>query len=168
METLIRSETPSDIDAIGQVNRQAFEQDDEAVLVDALRDGGFVELSMVAEIGQSVVGHILYSQLMIADDGQTVAALALAPMAVLPEYQRQGIGSRLIETSLEHCRLAGHRIVIVLGHKDYYPRFGFSSALADRLDSPYQGESFMALEIVPGSLDGVAGQVRYAPPFNGG
>ena len=89
----------------------------------------------------------------------------VAVRAVVPEHQRKGIGSDLIETGLEQCRQAGHRIVIVAGRPSYYPRFGFSPELAAPLKSKYAGEAFMALELVPGALDGVTGEVRYSPPF---
>ncbi len=162
----IRPETAADHDAIRHVNRLAFAQDAEADLVDALRDGRYVRVSLVAEVDGQVVGHILFSDLPILTKDSTVTALALAPMAVLPEFQNQGIGSALVRRGLELCREQGHRIVVVLGHPQFYPRFGFSSQLAAHLDSPYSGrESFMALELVPGALDGVAGRVQYPPPF---
>ena len=95
-------------------------------------------------------------------------ALALAPMAVLPEWQRQGIGSMLVRAGLDLCREAGHEIVIVLGHPEFYPRFGFSADLARPLTSPYSsaGDAWMALELVPGALRRVAGEVRYPLPFS--
>jgi putative acetyltransferase len=94
--------------------------------------------------------------------------LALAPMAVLPAFQKQGIGSALVRNGLELCRELGHRIVIVLGHPNFYPRFGFSAKLAEALSSPFGGgESWMALELAPGALGGVAGRVQYPPPFSG-
>jgi putative acetyltransferase len=87
-------------------------------------------------------------------------------MAVLPERQRQGIGSALVQKGLEACRQQGHRIVVVLGHSHFYPRFGFSPRLAAHLESPFSGgDSFMAVELVPGALDGVVGRVQYPPPF---
>lgn len=93
-------------------------------------------------------------------------ALALAPMAVLPELQNRGIGSALVQKGLEVCRQLGYKIVIVVGHPAFYPRFGFSPKLAANLESPFSGgDSFMALELVPGALDGVAGRVQYPPPF---
>jgi putative acetyltransferase len=161
----VRAETPADLQAIREVNRRAFGQEDEARLVDALRDGGYARLSLVAEEGGRVLGHILFSDLPIVTQKGTLHALALAPMAVLPERQRQGIGSRLVGEGLRACAQAGHRIVVVLGHPDYYPRFGFSSRLAERLKAPFSGPAFMALELVPGALENVAGQVRYPPPF---
>jgi putative acetyltransferase len=166
MNINIRAETAADLDAIRHVNRLAFGQDDEARLVDALREGGFVRLSLVAEQDGQVVGHILFSDLPIITDAGFVPALALAPMAVLPAFQRQGIGSALVRRGLEVCLEQGHRIVVVLGHPHFYPRFGFSPKLASALASPFGGgDSWMALELVPGTLAGVAGRVDYPPPF---
>lgn len=167
MSIIIRPETGADHEAIRQVNRLAFGQDAEARLVDALREGGYVRLSLVAEKDGQVVGHILFSDLPIVTEARTVLALALAPMAVLPAFQRQGIGAALVRRGLEDCRGQGHRIVIVLGHPDYYPKFGFSAKLAVPLSSAFGGgEAWMALELVPKALAGVAGKVQYPPPFN--
>jgi putative acetyltransferase len=166
MSTSIRPETPADLDAIRRVNRRAFGQDAEARLVDALRAGGHVRLSLVAQQDGQVVGHILLGDLAIVTDAGTVPALALAPLAVLPEYQNQGIGSALTRRGLEVCTEEGHRIVVVLGHPHFYQRFGFSSKLAAPLDSPFSGrDSFLALELAPGALEGVSGRVVYPPPF---
>src|SRR6516162_4041355 len=166
MSLLIRPETSADHRAIWHVNRLAFGRDAEARLVDALRDGGYVRASLVAEKDQQVVGHILFSDLPIVSEAGTVPALALAPMAVLPEVQNQGIGSALVRRGLEVCKEQGHRIVVVLGHPHFYPRFGFSAKLASRLDSPFSGgDSWMALELLPGALDHVCGKVVYPPPF---
>ena len=122
-------------------------------------------MSLVAEVDGRVVGHILFSDLPIVTPGATVEALALAPMAVVPAHQRRGIGSMLVREGLRACREAGHRIVVVLGHPEFYPRFGFSAKTAERLKSPYSGPAFMAMELVPGALEGVEGEVRYPPPF---
>lgn len=165
MSLSIRPESPTDHEAIRQVNRLAFGKDEEARLVDALRDGGYVQVSLVAERDEQIVGHVLFSDLPIITDSGTVPALALAPMAVVPKFQRQGIGSQLVRCGLDVCREQGHPVVIVLGHPAFYPRFGFSSELAQPLLSPFSGEAWMALELVPGALDGVAGRVEYPPPF---
>lgn len=177
---LIRPETPRDIEAVRRVNQLAFGRHDEALLVDALRDGGFARASLVAELagedasayatnadgpGSGIVGHILFSEMAIVTDSGLLPALALAPMAVLPEWQRRGIGSLLVRRGLEECRAAGERIAIVLGHPEFYPRFGFSSELARPLAAPFSGPSWMALELAPGALAGVEGMVRYPPPF---
>ena len=167
MSPVIRPEMPTDHAAIREANRLAFGQDDEARLVEALRDGGYVRASLVAEEGGEIVGHILFSDLPIVTPGGIVPALSLAPMAVIPSHQRQGIGSMLVWEGLRTCAEAGHRIVVVLGHPEFYPRFGFSAMMAGRLRSPYSGPAFMALELVPGALEGVDGEVRYPPPFEG-
>jgi putative acetyltransferase len=166
MNPVIRPETTADLDAIRYVNNLAFGQDAEARLVDALRDGGYVRASLVAEKDEEVVGHILFSDLPIVTESGTVPALALAPLAVLPEVQSQGIGSALVRRGLEVCKEQGQQIVVLLGHPHFYQRFGFSSELVAQLESPYSGrESFMAVELVPGSLDDVTGRVEYPPPF---
>lgn len=162
----IRPEDSADHEAIRHVNRLAFGQDDEARLVDSLWNGSYVRVSLVAERAGQVVGNILFSDLSIITEDGTVPALALAPMAVLPEFQNQGIGSALVTRGLEACRQQGHRVVVVLGHAHFYPQFGFSTKLAAKLESPFSGsDSFMALELVPGALDGVVGRVQYPPPF---
>jgi len=166
MNAEIRSETVQDRDAVWNVHRAAFETPAEANLVDALREGGDVEVSLVAEVVDEIVGHILFSRLRIVTDVGTTDALSLAPMAVLPKFQRQGIGSALVEAGVESCRERGHKIVVVLGHPEFYPRFGFSAEFARPLKSPFgEGESWMAVELEPGALAGIQGCVEYAPPF---
>jgi putative acetyltransferase len=165
MTPTLRSELDADRDALRQVHRLAFGRDIEATLVDELRTGRYVRVSVVAEINGQVVGHILFSDLAIVTAEGVVPALALAPLAVLPEHQRQGVGSALTRRGLEVARDSGHRIVVVLGHPAYYPRFGFSAELARRLESPYSGPAFMALELVDGALDAVTGRLEYAPPL---
>lgn len=162
---MCRLETAGDHHAVRVVNRLAFGRDDEARLVDSLRDGGYVRMSLVAEVGGAVVGHILFSDLPIISTNGTIPALALAPMAVIPEWQRKGIGSELVKQGLTACRELGHRIVIVLGHPRFYPRFGFSAELARNLESPYAGEAFMAAELVEDALQGISGRAEYPAPF---
>jgi putative acetyltransferase len=164
-EMNIRLESSADLAAIQQVNSLAFAQEDEGRLVDALRAGGFVRVSLVAEVEGQIVGHILFSDLPIISADRIVPALALAPMAVLPDHQRKGIGSQLVRQGLETCREQGHKIVIVLGHPHFYLRFGFSSELALPLDSPFSSEAWMAVELAPGALAGISGTVQYPPPF---
>jgi putative acetyltransferase len=169
MNVRIRPDTAADLDAIRAVHRLAFGGDEEARLVDALRAGGYSRISLVAEVNGAVAGHILFSDLPIRTEKGTVAALSLAPLAVLPEFQKKGIGSALTRQGLQACREAGHRIIVVLGHPDFYPRFGFSATKAQPLQSPFSSrESWMALELVPGALDGVTGWVEYPPPFGVG
>ena len=133
-------------------------------MVERLRDDGEVVASLVAERRNAIVGHILFSRLPIVAGEREIAGAALAPVAVSPRSQREGIGSVLVRTGLRHCAESGCEAVVVLGHPDYYPRFGFSAAMAERLDAPFSGAAFMALELVPGALaDG--GFVRYAAAF---
>ena len=166
MTIRVRDETPQDFAAIRRVVTSAFGRDGESKLVDALRDEGYARLSLVAESDGEVVGHILFSDLAIVAPDATHRALALAPLAVGPAQQRQGIGSSLVREGLRCLTEAGHRIVIVLGHPAYYPSFGFSPELARQLSSPYAGSSFMALELVEGAMNGVRGNVEYPPPFS--
>lgn len=157
----IRPEDPADRAAIRAVNESAFGQRDEADLVEALRAEGIVLLSLVGEIEGAVVGHVLYSRMHVG----AVPAVALAPVAVLPAQQRRGIGGALIRRGLDLLRDSGERIVFVLGHPEYYPRFGFSTALAAPVESPFPREYFMALELTPGALANVSGRVHYPPAF---
>ena len=116
MHITYRPETDTDLESIRQVNRLAFGQDAEGELVDALREKGYVRLSLVAELDSKIVGHILFSEIRIVSGSESISALSLAPMAVLPSHQRMGIGSELVRTALDDCHKASHRIVIVVGH----------------------------------------------------
>ena len=165
----IRLETPADYRAVYEVNRVAFEQKQEADLVEQLRQapGHIPELSLVASAGTQVVGHVLFSPVAIQTAEKTVPALALAPIAVLPAYQRRGVGSQLIRVGLESARHLGHRSVIVLGHPDFYARFGFVPASAKDIRCPFPApdEAFMVCELVAGALAGVYGTVQYPAAF---
>ena len=161
----IRTETGADLAAVGEVNRLAFGREAEARLVDGLRDGGYARLSLVAEEAGRLVGHIMFSEAVIRTDGGEVDALALGPVGVIPERQGRGVGSALIREGLDRCVQEGHRIVVLLGHPGYYPRFDFSAERAGNLSSPYSGDAFMALELAPGALSGVVGEFEFAPPF---
>lgn len=168
----IRPETAEDYAAIHEVNALAFGQEIEPLLVENLRQlPDFIPaLSLVAVEDGQVVGHILFSPFVIETKDGAVPALTLAPLAVRPEFQNQGIGSALVRRGLEECRRLGHRIVVVVGHPPYYPRFGFSPARAQGLEAPFPvpDEAFMVLELAPGALEGVAGMVRFPPPFDVG
>jgi putative acetyltransferase len=161
----ISAATVADHDAIAALNRAAFGGEDEVGIIQRLRGDDLVAVELVAVRAGAIVGHILLSELPTTMDGRPVGALALAPMAVLPGQQKRGIGGRLIEAALDEGRRLGYAAVIVLGHPGYYPRFGFSAALARKLASPFSGEAFMALELVPGALAGQAGAVTYPPAF---
>jgi putative acetyltransferase len=147
------------------VNEVAFGQPDEADLVDRLRTEGAVLLSLIAELNNRIVAHILFSRMWIETACGSILAVALAPIAVLPTYQRQGIGGRLIRKGLDLLRREGEHIVIVVGHSEYYPQFGFSTQKARSLESPFAPEVFMAIELTPGALDRVQGKVRYPGAF---
>jgi putative acetyltransferase len=156
---------PADDPAIARLNDAAFGTAGEARLVEALRAAGLAAIELVAVEDTGVVGHILFSILEVTVDGRAVKALALAPMAVAPAHQRTGIGSTLVRAGLDRARADGWDAVIVLGHPRYYPRFGFSAALARHLEAPYSGAAFMALSLRPGALDGRGGRVAYPAAF---
>lgn len=166
----IRPETPWDVDSIRRVNEMAFGQIEEAAIVDKLRQRGALTVSLVATRDNEVVGHITFSPVAIESPGSRFEAIALGPMAVLSTYQRQGIGSRLVRAGLEECRLLGQDIVVVLGHPDYYPRFGFVPARARGIDCEFEvpDEAWMVLEIKEGGLEGRGGTVHYRPEFKEG
>jgi putative acetyltransferase len=161
----VRRERRDERHVISAINVAAFGRPDEASLVDRLHHEGAVLGSFVAEVDAQVVGHILFSRLLIETPGVRLAAVALAPIAVTPERQRLGVGSRLIREGLAWLRARGEHIVVVLGDPDYYGRFGFSTDRAHALASPFPSEAFMALELVPGALDGIRGTVRYPDAF---
>jgi putative acetyltransferase len=165
VQLVVRAERPEDFATIRLVNEAAFGRPDEADLVDALRVEGAVLHSFVAERGRNIVGHVLFSRVIIQADCGQVAAVALAPVAVLPAHQSLGIGSRLIRHGLHRLREDAEKIVLVLGELEYYARFGFSAEKARRLITPFPPESYMALELSSGALDGVEGCVRYAAAF---
>ncbi|MDH3509004.1 MAG: N-acetyltransferase [Gammaproteobacteria bacterium] len=164
----IRPEDPSDLAAVHAVNEAAFETSAEADLVDALRGKAQPLVSLVAEVAGSVVGHILFSPVTLA--GQSGHMLmGLGPMAVIPQHQRQGIGSALVREGLNRCAALGCEAVVVLGHPAYYPRFGFVPASRYGISSEYDvpDDVFMIMELQPGSLRHVSGEVSYDEAFRG-
>ncbi|MBI2826600.1 MAG: N-acetyltransferase [Planctomycetia bacterium] len=170
-DVLIRPEGPADHAAIHDCIAMAFDRDDEARLVAALRASRWFipELSLVAVREGRVVGHVLFSPIEIVHNDRPVAdALALAPLAVRPEVQDQGIGSQLARAGLDTCRERGNRLVIVVGHPTYYPRFGFKPAGPFGLECPFEVSdgAFMVCELVAGAVANVRGLVRYPPPFS--
>lgn len=152
--------------AVRALHRQAFGGMFEAELVDRLKQDGLAIVSLVAIDGGRVAGHILLSTLAVEIDGRPVASASLAPMAVVPKRQRQGIGSKLVRAGLARLQQGSTQAVIVVGHPDYYQRFGFSAEKVRKLDTPYAGEAFMGLELVPGALAGARGSVRYPAAFD--
>lgn len=162
---IVRPELEEDRSPIRELNRLVFSGDNEANLVDRLRGERRVELSLVCVIGGQIVGHVLFSDLEAEIDGCPIKSLVLAPMAVVPMRQRQGIGTRLMRESLLRLKRGGYEALFVFGHKTYYPRFGFSAELAKKLVSPFESDAFMALELKPGALEGAKGEVVNSPAF---
>jgi putative acetyltransferase len=161
----IREERPADVAAVREVNRRAFEQERESNIVDALRANGGALLSLVATIDDQVVGHVMYSRVSVGD---MVNGAALGPMAVLPEHQRQGIGTRLIDTANQKIKDAGYPFIIVVGHAEYYPRFGFRPAgkYGIKCEWDVPEEVFMVLMLDAAKMQGVAGLAKYRDEFS--
>jgi putative acetyltransferase len=164
---VVRTENLEDRKSVRRVNELAFEQPNEADLVDAFRANARPYVSLVAVIDEQVVGHIFFSPVSIESENSAFTAMGLAPMAVLPEYQNQGIGSQLVREGLKECERLGEDIVVVLGHPNYYPRFGFGPASLKGLRSEYdvRDEVFMVLELREGALGGRQGLVKYHSEF---
>ncbi len=161
----IRPERPGDAAAIHAVHAAAFSTDDEARLVDALREAGHARISLAAEEDGRIVGHVAFSPVTIDGSSSGSEGLGLAPVAVIPSQQRRGIGSALIREGLAICRKEGYSFVVLLGHPEYYPRFGFQRASDFGLANEYGAdEAFMVLELAPGSLP-LGGLVKYGPEF---
>jgi putative acetyltransferase len=163
---IIRTEKIEDHEAVREVNLKAFPTDVEATLVEKLRSSMDV-ISLVAVCDDKVVGHILFSPLTIENDEESLPALILAPIAVLPEYQKQGIGTKLVESGIIECRNQNHSIIILVGHPEYYPRFGFKSAEKNGIQHPFEvpEDVFMVYELVPDALRNVNGVLKYSEPF---
>ena len=163
----IRREEARDRASVSLVNEIAFGRRGEAELVRALHEAGAVTLSVLAEVDDKVVGHVLFSPVTIDGSITPLASAGLAPLAVLPDYPRKGIGSRLVREGLDELLRLGGEGVVVLGHADYYRRFGFvpASRFGVRCEFDCPDEAFMALELRRGALLGRAGIVRYRPEF---
>ncbi|MEZ0397425.1 MAG: HAD-IA family hydrolase [Anaerolineales bacterium] len=162
----IRPETPADRAAIRRIHERAFGRPNEAEAVDLIRRRGQAVLSLVAARGRHRLGHVLFSPVTV--DGQpALDGLGLGPIAVLPQVQRTGIGSRLVRAGLALARQAGFGFVVVVGDAAYYSRFGFRPARRFGLTCPYgDGDFFMALELEPGALADAAGRLRYVAAFD--
>jgi putative acetyltransferase len=159
----IRPERPGDAGAIHAVHAASFPTVDEAQLVDRLRDAGHLSVSLVAEEGGAIIGHVAFSPVTVASG---VEGVGLAPVAVLEAHRRQGVAARLIEAGLAGCRSAGFRWAVVLGEPKYYSRVGFRPAMGMGLSDEYEGgPAFQAMELTPGGLPTGAGLVRFGPEF---
>lgn len=166
---IVRIENENDFEQIHAVNTLAFGKEEEAKLVELLRhsEAYIPQLALVAEKDSVVIGHILFTKIQIVEGKTAFESLALAPMAVLPEFQNKGIGSLLVSTGLQQAKEMGYSSVIVLGHEKYYPRFGFKKASKYEIRPPFdvKDEAFMALELQEGALNGITGCVRYSKSF---
>ncbi len=160
----MREELPADVTAIRQVNNLAFEQDQEGNIIDALRSNGAALLSLVATVNGRVVGHIMYSPLSVGP----LSGAALGPMSVIPEHQRQGIGGQLIEAGNRKLKEAGCPFVVVVGHANYYPRFGFTPASNHgiRCEWDVPDNVFMVLVLNSAKMQGVSGLANYRHEFS--
>jgi putative acetyltransferase len=169
----IRKERHEDIREVRKLNEkafiQAYGQASEADLVDKLRENCASILSLVAVRDDRIVGHIMFSPVRIEGD-KIMDGMGLAPMAVLPELQHQGIGSRLVQAAgLEILKNQGSPFIIVLGHPEYYPRFGFELASHSVICSQWEGvpdEAFMILILNEKAVSGVHGVARYRNEFD--
>jgi putative acetyltransferase len=167
-EVLCRHERPEDASQVRAVTELAFGQPAEAHLVERLRQSCTASLSLVAE-DESLVGHILFTPVVVENAGPRVVGMGLGPMAVLPARQRQGIGSELVRRGLDILRGRGCPFVVVLGHPGYYPRFGFEPASVHGLESQWEGvpdAAFMVLILEVSAMAGVSGVAKYRDEFN--
>lgn len=174
MEIIIRQEKTADFKAVFELIKSAFQNEPlsdstEQFLVERLRkSSAFIpELSLVAEIGNTIVGHILLTKVNIRNSKNVFGSLALAPVSVFPEYQRKGIGWMLIEQAHQIARELSYQLTVLLGHEKYYPRFGYKQSNSYGIQLPFDvpAENCMVIELVPGGLNGVSGMVEYPKEF---
>lgn len=166
-DTQIRAEKAADYPLVAKLTQSAFDNDTEVTLIEQLRQLCDGYISLVAEQHGQIAGHIMFSPVSLCKH-PNVKLMALAPMAVTDVLQHQGIGSALVRSGLELCRKKGIDAVVVLGHPAYYPRFGFTPAKGFNIKSPWQvpDNYFMLLELVPGALNGLSGEVQYHSAFD--
>ena len=163
----VRIESEADHNVIRRIHILAFPSSAEAMLVDDLRIQARPTIGLVADHEGDQIGHILFSRVSLQGHPE-LRLVGLAPMAVVPEHQRKGVGSALVEAGLAQCREQGYNAVVVLGHPEFYPRFGFLPASRFGIGNDFGApdEAFMALELTPGSLVDCSGRVRYHPAFD--
>lgn len=173
-QVTIRKELPADYPLVFRIIEQAFltmpfADGDEALMVEEIRKNKeyIPELSLVAETEGRLIGHILFTPNKIISESSVFNSLTLAPVSVLPEFQNQGIGSKLIREGHRIAKTLGFTSCFVLGHADYYPRFGYHPAAKWGIPPPHgaPSEAFMAVELVPGALTGVSGTMKFLPEF---
>lgn len=168
---MIRREEDSDRQRILEITGQAFEKDQEPELVQRIwESNAFIpELSLVAVDNDVVVGHLIFTPMTIQTEGEDIPGLSLGPVSVVPERQRQGIGDELIRYGLAECQRLGYHIIVLFGHPEYYPRFGFRPAGERGLSVDFEAppEAFMVYEGISGALDGVTGKVVFSSVFDG-
>lgn len=168
---IIRTENKSDYNQVFKVNYEAFRnREDEPKLVEKIRDSEqFIsELSIVAEENNEILGHILLSKAEVIEGDINHEVIVLAPIAVKPELQNMGIGSKLIQEGLERCKNLGYGLVLLIGHPTYYPKFGFKQARQYGLELKQfnvSDEVFMVCEVIEGELDKIKGELRYPETF---
>ncbi|KAF2512776.1 N-acetyltransferase [Flavobacterium zhairuonense] len=174
MDIKIRQERKDDFESVFRLIEKAFEKEEysdhkEQFLVERLRESeAFIpELSIVAETENKIVGHILFTKLQIKNESQTFHSLALAPVSVLPEFQGKGIGSKLILHGHEVAKKLGYKSVILLGHEDYYPRFGYELCEKYNIKMPFEvpAENCMVISLTKDGLSNVSGEVVYPSAF---
>lgn len=165
---LFRPEEPMDYAAVYEVNASAFETPAEANLVGVLRKEAHPYISIVAEEDGEIVGYIMFSPVTLSDHAD-LKIMGLGPVAVLPERQRRGIGSSLVTEGLKKCKELGFGSCVVLGHREFYPRFGFIPSVRYGIGCEYDvpPEVFMVKELQPGYLQGAQGIIQFHPAFNG-
>ena len=175
MDIRIRREEPKDFKTVFNLIEKAFESEQmsdhkEQLLVERLRkSNAFVpELSMVCEIENKIIGHILLTKLKIKNEQEEFDSLSLAPISVLPEYQGKGVGGTLIKEAHKKARELGFKSIILLGHEKYYPKFGYERADKFGIELPFEvpKENCMAIELIENGLQGISGTVEYPKEFN--
>jgi putative acetyltransferase len=163
----IRKENPGDIEKIRDINIAAFKTDAEARLVNALRVSGVAFMSLVFEQNDDLLGHIFFTPVEFEDEHPGVRLMGLAPMAVLPGHQNSGIGSTLVKEGIQKCMADSYDAIVVLGHPEFYTRFGFRPSVEFGIKSEYDvpDEVFMVLELRKNSLDGINDIVKFNAKF---